>query len=204
MIYLLIKAMENGHVEVERYLLEQGMETFEDHEVLRKAAQNGHLEAVRLYLDFRAYEQNRNYWALTEATKNNRLEVAKLLLERYTDKTAEDLNYILRYVSNGKIAKLLPDAGANEVNLTRALEQGNADVVKVLLDAGADLSKVRDQVRWEVARKAYTWPTAQDRAYARDFNHPLPKPDKYREVYFVIEDWKKHPSRQPSPDISTK
>lgn len=82
---------------------------------LIEAAQNGHLEVCKLFLENGADIHAHSDWALQQAARNGHLEVCKLLLENGAD-IHVDNDYVLRYAaSNGhfEVCKLLLENGAN-------------------------------------------------------------------------------------------
>lgn len=112
-------AAENGHLEIVKLLLEAGADVHaEDNYALRWAATNGHTEIVRLLLEAGADVHAQNKFALKWTAYKGHTEVVRLLLEAGADVHAGD-NFALKW----------------------AARNGHTEVVELLLAAGADLER---------------------------------------------------------------
>jgi ankyrin repeat protein len=120
-------ASQNGHIEVIKFLLENGADIHADSDkALRYAASYGQLEAVRLLLDRGANIHVYQDESLRVAAENGHTKTVELLLERGAHIHAND-DRILRW----------------------AARNGHADIVGILLNHGADIHAENDQaLQW--------------------------------------------------------
>ena len=109
-------ASENGRIDIVKLLLDHGSHKFL-HLAVARASRNGHLYIVKLLL-----EHGADYlgWALAEAILNKHDVITELLL-KYGAKVDEDDWFGI----------------FNEPPLIKAVEKGNTDMVKLLLEHGA-------------------------------------------------------------------
>jgi ankyrin repeat protein len=158
----LLLALTQGHAGIVKYLLEAGADaTLADeagHAALHQAAGRGHGETVRLLLSHSKAELNvksqRGMTPLLLALSGGHAEVVKYLLEAGADVTLADETgatalYQAAGRGNGAIVRLLLSHSKAELNvkgqrrmtpLLLALSRGYAEVVKYLLEAGADVT----------------------------------------------------------------
>ncbi|KAK4224314.1 ankyrin repeat-containing domain protein [Podospora fimiseda] len=129
------------------------------------------------------------------ASKLGSTSIARLLIEKGADVNSQSRSYLppLFYAGTGAMAQILLDAGADihakknkhrdkQTPLHMAVQQGRVDVVRVLLENGAD-------------------PTVRDSAGKTAFQHDwiLQEDNKRVEMERIIDDWKaRHPSVQNS------
>lgn len=159
----LIKATENGHLEVVRVLLQKGANTaakagryIDDGTALHVAARAGHVEIIKLLLEFGAdieAKASRGARPLHWAVEDEKVDVVKLLLERNADINARrdyDQETPLKLTPENEgddIFELLVENGADinikgrlkETVLLQAVAKGRAGMVKKLLEKGADI-----------------------------------------------------------------
>jgi len=152
--YPLRKAARYGHLEVVKYLLEQGADLHVDNDYpLRKAARYGHLEVVKYLLEQGADLHVDNDYPLRYAAENGHLEVVKYLLEQGADLHAGD-NDALRWAAlrgHLEIVKYLVEQGAdlhaeNDWALRLAARNSHLEVVKCLVEKGADSDRLSEEM----------------------------------------------------------
>ena len=123
-------ASDSGHSTIVDILLQNGADPFKTNDIrataIFAAAHEGRANVVELFLnngfpiEHRSYK---NYNILHAASKNNQIEVAKCILER------DKKNQIVNDTRNT----------CNHTPLTLAIQRcGNLDMVKLLIDHGAD------------------------------------------------------------------
>lgn len=159
----LIRATENGHLEVVRALLQKGANTeanagryIDDGTALHVAARAGHVEVVKLLLEFGAdieAKASRGARPLHWAVEDEQGDVVKLLLERNADINArrdydQETPLTLTPENEGNdIFELLIENGADiniqgrvkETVLLQAVAKARTEMVKRLLEKGADI-----------------------------------------------------------------
>lgn len=159
----LIKATENGHLEVVRVLLQKGADTaaksgryIDDGTALHVAARAGHVEIIKLLLEFGAdieAKASRGARPLHWAVEDEKEDVVRLLLERNADINAMrdyDQETPLKLTPENKgdgIFELLLEKGADinikgrlqETVLLQAVAKERTEMVKKLLEKGADV-----------------------------------------------------------------
>ena len=171
----LMMAASAGHAEVVKVLLEGGASS---HGAMYRAAEAGHMEVVKMFLDngesvgfslygavsaghveivkvllenggdsyLREDEDADSDTVLMVAARRGDVGIVKALLESgaYPNATSGVLTHTaLGYgisANHAEVVKMLLDGGANlsDNDLMSAAEVGNAEVVKMLLDGGAD------------------------------------------------------------------
>jgi ankyrin repeat protein len=137
-------AAGNGHLAVVAMLLEGGAQLLGD--ATGAAVQGGHLEVVRLLLDRSSHQfAVWRYEALHTAVRHNHPEVARLLVERGAAASSVNLA-LLRAAGQGRaeMVRLLLDGGADihtqeDAALCLAVTAGSLEVVGLLLDRGANV-----------------------------------------------------------------
>ena len=97
--------------------------------------------------------------ALIDAAKNNNVDIVRTLSKTVDVNTHN--GRALKYASengNTEIVKILLDSGANVNNyaLTQACVNGHTQTVKILLDAGANINACNDYDLFVVAEKGHT------------------------------------------------
>jgi len=119
---------------------------YDQHYALGSASYYGHLEVVKLLIDYGANIKIDNNRAVRYASMMGHYDVVKLLIENDADIYAKD-NAAVKYASqNGhyETVKLLIDSGAdihaeNNYAVRYASENGHYETVKLLIDSGADI-----------------------------------------------------------------
>ena len=152
-------ASENGHLEVVKYLVENGADfRVLDNRAVRHASVNGHIEVVKYLVEKGADFRARDNHAVTAASANGHLEVVKYLVEKGADFRA-CYDYAIRIAStcgNLEIVKYLVEMGADFRALDNqavrwASHNGHLEVVKYLIGKGAPedgiSSIARDYIR---------------------------------------------------------
>lgn len=116
--------------------------------LLIHAAEKGKLDQVKYYLDLGAdINFNIKVTPLLAATVNNHPDVVEYLLEENADPDVLYPLYFSAMYGNSKITKLLLDYGANpnakakdgDLSLRQAVNNGNYEDVKLLVEAGAEI-----------------------------------------------------------------
>ncbi len=156
----LTRASSEGNIDIVRSLLENGAKVNEKDKssctALMKASTRGHIEIAKLLLEKGATVNDISVYgetALTDAFNKGYIEVVKLLIESGTNvnykKESDEYTILIRASTYGlvDIVELLLAHGAN-VNdkdnkgytaLLWALYQHRTDVIKLLLEKGADI-----------------------------------------------------------------
>ena len=119
----LVWALDNGHIDTAKVLMDADADVGRDELPLAIAASKGDIVMVQMLLDAGAdvlIENTTNLLALINAVTINRLEVLALLLEEGASANARD------------------DGGSGDTALMKAARAGNVEAVKLLLEAGAD------------------------------------------------------------------
>jgi ankyrin repeat protein len=99
-------AAGNGHLEVVRFLVEQGVDIQDD--ALKRAAANGRLDVVKFLVEHGADDINN--WPLGWAAKYGHLEVVRFLVENGADIHAMDdgaLRHALRHATANQHAAVV-------------------------------------------------------------------------------------------------
>jgi ankyrin repeat protein len=154
-------AARNGHADTVRYLIEQGADVeigYEEWRPLSVSARYGHAEVVKALLESGRVQIDAategGETALYKASRYGHAEVVKLLLDTGAD---AELGYgewrpLSVSADNGhtEVVKALLESGRAQIDaatkdgetaLYKASLKGHADVIKLLLDAGADSQK---------------------------------------------------------------
>ncbi|KQY15646.1 hypothetical protein ASE23_25215 [Rhizobium sp. Root73] len=161
------KAAQSGNTDVIGLLLDHG--AFIDqqspvlgHTPLMDAVLHKHTEAVRYLLDRGTRTTIRNHWQQTaiELAQSDGLEAIAELIEARDRKDAErikkktlmaavnagDIGEVRRLLSSGEpVDQRLPVTGSPDDDYTPlglAVREGHIDIVRALLDAGADIRRV--------------------------------------------------------------
>lgn len=146
----------NGYLEMVIYLVEHGADvTLNYNDALIKSAQYGHLDIVKYLVNNDApinYEEVvddtvcRDYETPLEASvDNNYIEIVSYLIENGANNNNGSLNYATKH-GNMKIVVLLMENGFRENNyaknvaLITACNGGFFDIVKYLVENGADIN----------------------------------------------------------------
>ena len=149
----LFKACEYGHLQIVKFLLNQGAKANGgdgNGEPLSVASFEGHYRLVKFLLDHGAHADDGDSKALRWACENGHLEVVKLLLDygaKVNDYYGKALISAIQY-GHLKLVQFLLDNGANvNINnrgdnyyseaLIRAKLLGHNEIVQLLLDNGA-------------------------------------------------------------------
>lgn len=155
----LCHAAAAGKVERVRDLLQEGrVEAADKDNAFRQAAQNGHLEVMRLLLDHGVAVRPKNdadtaYLALGDAIRQGQGEAARFLLERGADINADLQGYsalecaVCSHPVNMELVRLLVEKGASinpsapgqPAPLVAACAGGAAAPTRFLLENGADV-----------------------------------------------------------------
>jgi len=150
------KAVLLGHLEILKYLIEQGAnihavytDSYQSQDNLLSAASRlGNLEIVKYLVSQEADVHARNEAALHGAALNGYLDVVKLLVEQGADIHSRNEAALHGAAAEGHldVVRLLVEQGAdlhalhyNWSVLTAASRAGNFQIVKYLVEAGADI-----------------------------------------------------------------
>jgi serine/threonine-protein phosphatase 6 regulatory ankyrin repeat subunit B len=143
----LMAASEMGYIDIVKLLLEAGVDvnaTREDYErstALMYASEMGHPEVVELLIE-KGVDINAKEWrgwtALMIASERGHIDVAKLLIEAGADMNAMSIMY-KEGSGYGKLHKDVRVPGGYTA-LMAASEKGHIDVVKLLIEVGADVN----------------------------------------------------------------
>jgi ankyrin repeat protein len=141
----LLKAVENGHTEVVRYLIQRfnANPATKDNHAIHLASRHGHTEVVRLLLqDSRVNPAGYTLQVVLRASENGHIEVVRLLLQDGRADPTADNNKAIRMASRnghaGVVRLLLQDGRANPTAknneaIRQAVFGGYAGVVRLLL-----------------------------------------------------------------------
>jgi ankyrin repeat protein len=173
----LIWTAKNGRLDIVKALLEKGVNVnLEDSygcTALIRAAQNGHLDIVKALLEKGAdvnLKDNLGHTALTSAAQNGHLDIVKALLEKGADVNLKDKNGDNALMCAEKTPHLLvmielikkhisAELNATKINGTPliiwAVEYGRLDIVKELLEKGADVNLKDKYGHTALIRAAY-------------------------------------------------
>ena len=147
---------ELGHFEILKYLQSLGVDIHVGNEyVFYRAVQNGHLNVVKYLVEGGVDIHANNNFAIRSAAANNRREVIDYLLNFTPNKEERKLMIDLALPNsslsgNIDLVKYLLDLGANihfdnELALRFALEEDLLDVAKFLIQQGANLDLVKNR-----------------------------------------------------------
>jgi len=164
---ILTAAARRGHLDVVRLLLERGADPARDgQEALWRAAENGHTDIVKLLCRHPSVDVAKDDdKALEEALGGGHYDCARVLIGHGADVNADHgafLREAAEYDRKETAEFLLkngadPDAAKNaETPLVLAARKGHADIVEMLLDAGARAGAYNNAAL-EAAKKAEKW-----------------------------------------------
>jgi ankyrin repeat protein len=147
----LINASEKGNLEIVKLLLGKGANIHAENDyALRLASENGYLEIVKLLIEKGARVNAVNDEALINASRRGYTEIVKLLLKNKAYVNARN-GYALDIASyNGhlEVVRLLLENGAHIYYygdpLNNAVQKNYPQIVQLLIDYGANFSKVRE------------------------------------------------------------
>lgn len=153
----LMHASENGQLDVVKYLLNQKADVFmkagyDDDHALKLAAENGHLEVVNELLV--KISNKKGTWPLTEALeeaiRKGHTDIAYTLAEKLQTVSCKSIENAVIKNDIDMVKKLIPKvnnldfpAGFNDhyTLLGLAAEEGFIEILKILLENGADVEK---------------------------------------------------------------
>jgi ankyrin repeat protein len=141
----LISASYNGHLDVVKYLVENGAKiSAQRNKALIEASDGGHLDIVKYLVERGADVSAQRNQALIHASRKGRLDIVKYLAENGADVSARDNQALVHASRNGylDIVKYLVERGADvSAQRNRALIAasygGRLDIVKYLVERGA-------------------------------------------------------------------
>jgi ankyrin repeat protein len=160
----LIEAIQSGNLAEVKNLIESGVSfdtlrffvRYNSYTVLTWAAENGHIEIVRLLLKSADFNQadNAGQTAFMRAAVNGHKEIAELLIEKGADVNQADKDGDTALMKAGRIeiVKLLLEKGAKvnqadeygDTALIFAAANGRIEIVKLLLEKGADVNQANN------------------------------------------------------------
>ena len=100
--YYLSVAAENGHLNIVKYLVEQGID-FQEEDALVYAVRNGHLDIVKYLVEKGSDIHINNEEPLREASKRGYLNIVKYLVERGADIHVNDDEPLRKARQNGHV-----------------------------------------------------------------------------------------------------
>jgi ankyrin repeat protein len=134
----LVEASRNNFLAAAAYLLDRGADVhFSDDLPLRRAAEHGHAETVRLLLERGANIHAHDEYALNQAAVNGQPETVRLLLDQGADaffNTDHVLCWSARY-GQAEVVRLLLERGVRDTRGQArqwAAERGHVKVVALL------------------------------------------------------------------------
>ncbi|XP_068248922.1 kinase D-interacting substrate of 220 kDa-like [Palaemon carinicauda] len=143
-------AAEHNHLDILDLLIASGASVtpgIYGSDVLFRAAENGHVEAVRKLIQVGANVNHGDGFSLLNAAKNGHLEVVKAFIDAGADVNAGE-GWILDNAAEAgqtEVMKILIAAGATKEHLdfamSAAAKGGHFETVKLLLDNGADAKR---------------------------------------------------------------
>ena len=162
----LIGAVDGGHIEVVRALLAAGANANGAElpgNPLSHAARHNQTEMVHALLAAGANPNaGEDNFALVHAVRKGNIEMIKLLLEAGANPNVERgaaLQYVIEYQPKGytQIVYLLGSAGADihvedEIFLSDAIRSSDVELVRALLDAGANPNPIDNDLLWSVVQ----------------------------------------------------
>ncbi len=138
--HALRSASKNGHLQIVKYLGEQGADLYsKDDYALRWASINGHFPVVKFLVEHGANIDSRNGEALRFASREGYLEIVKYLVEHEANINSNNSESLRWASARGQleIVKYLTKYGANihareDEALRWSKERGHTEVVKYL------------------------------------------------------------------------
>lgn len=139
----LANAAEKGHIEIVKIFIQNGLAS-KIETAFTKAAAKGHKDIIELLLEFTTSKEQ--LYALRCSCNSGSIDITKMLLE-YNPTLASIIPLEFGF-SNFEILKLLLDYGAdpnaqNSSAFLYAFEYGHDEIVKLLLEYGADPSVIQ-------------------------------------------------------------
>ncbi len=167
-------AIEGGHTEIVKILIEKGANIEEGKTLLEVASRNGYKEIVELLIEKGVNinkSNNDECDALMLASSRGHIKVVELLIEKGYDVNRRDCegnNALLLAILSKKteIAKTLIKAVANIdersysgwTPLTLASSIGNKELIELLIEAGADVNrKIKENTDYEYNTEEDSW-----------------------------------------------
>jgi len=135
-------AAEYGHLKVVKCLVEAGADIHaNEDQALRCAAEYGHVDIVKYLIEKGADVHVWHEYALKYAIENKHLEVVKLLVENGANVNEEGVLSSAAAYGDLEIVKYLVEHGAaNNWALRWAVENEHTEIVKLLIERGADIN----------------------------------------------------------------
>ncbi len=141
--WALIEAAKYGYLNIVKYLLSQGADmSAQNGEALVWAATGGHLDIVKYLISQDADILTQNGNALDRATVNNRDDVIKYLVSIFEKSPNINKYGTSEYYAMGRALRI-------------AMMKENLELVKYLIEHGADPHFDNDSILYEAQRKGY-------------------------------------------------
>jgi len=149
----LLKASENGNLEVVKFLVENetNIRAYNDFSI-KLASTNGHTEIVKFLVENGANIHSDNDYSIRIASENGHLNIVKYLIKKGANIHAKDDEALRRASRNGhlNVVEYLVNSGANvnaedDKALRWASEYGHLDVVQFLVTSGANIHASNDE-----------------------------------------------------------
>ncbi len=151
--YGMLYASKKGHLEIVKYLIEQGANSNSFHGyVLIYASESGHFPVVKYLVKHGANIHAHDEYPLRVASQNGHLEIVNFLTEEGADIHIFNDSPLSIASENGHlpIVKFLIEYGSNihalnDYALRGASRKGQLDVVKYLIERGANINAENSQ-----------------------------------------------------------